>query len=51
MRTIEKLILLIIGLCLSVETSGDSSEGNCKYYFDNGSFVDLSPLDNPENPL
>ena len=48
---IEKLILLIVGFCLSVKTTGESSEGNCKYYFDNGSFVDLSPLNNPEIPL
>lgn len=51
MDLIVKLIFLIFVLCLAVETSGDDWNGNCKYYYGNGSFIDLSPLDNPERPL
>ena len=45
------LVLLIIGKCLLAESSGQSWEGNCKYYFGNGSFIDLSPLDVPASPV
>lgn len=51
MKLNEILFLLVVVSCTIANGTGERWERNCKYYFDNGSLVDLSPLDNPENPL
>ena len=53
MKQSKSALVLIFWLCLTFKATATEwkSEGNCKYDFGNGSVIDLSPLDNPKEPL
>lgn len=51
MKQRKHLALLIVALCLVHSTVEFSFDGTCKAYLDDGRVIDLSPLDNPSDPL
>lgn len=51
MRLIEGLSLFFVAAFLIAIASAKRWKGSCKYYFDNRTQIDLSPLDNLRKSL
>lgn len=51
MKQVKHLTPLIVAFCMVHSTVEFNFDGTCKAYLDDGRVIDLSPLDNPSDPL